>query len=144
MQQFSDGSALKFTQAAWLSPSGKSIQDVGVKPDFDVSLHPVLTTQFYEFVADESFLPDSVSEAIKDAQLCLDFMGYSVDRQDGYYSAATETALNSFKTSIGLEADSILSKAVLSSLQSAMVKTWYTQQATKDTQMIKALELING
>jgi len=144
MQQFSDGSALKFTQAAWLSPSGKSIQDVGVKPDFDVSLHPVLTTQFYEFVADETFLPDSVSEAIKDAQLCLDFMGYSVDRQDGYYSAATETALNSFKTSIGLEADSILSKAVLSSLQSAMVKTWYTQQATKDTQMIKALELING
>lgn len=144
MQQFSDGSALKFTQAAWLSPSGKSIQSVGVKPDFDVSLHPVLTTQFYEFVDEETFLPDSVSDAVKDAQLCLDFMGYSVDRMDGYYSVATETALNSFKTATGLTADSILSKEVLTALQSAMVKTWYTQQAAKDTQMQKALEIING
>lgn len=143
MAQFSDGSALKYTQAAWLSPSGKSIQGVGVVPDIEVSLHPVLTTEFYEFTGAESFLPDSVSDAVKDAQLCLDFMGYSVDRMDGYYSVQTETALNQFKLDMGMTADSVLDKEVLSTLQSAMIKTWYLEKDTKDTQMLKALELMN-
>jgi carboxyl-terminal processing protease len=143
LKEFSDGSALKYTQAAWLSPNGNSIQGVGVVPNVDISLHPVLTHSFYEFTGDESFAPDSVSSAVKDAQLCLDFMGYAVDRTDGYYSVATETAVNAFKTEMGLTADGILNKDVLSSLQAAMVRTWYLNKTTKDTQMNKALELMN-
>jgi carboxyl-terminal processing protease len=70
-------------------------------------------------------------------------MGYPVDRLDGYYSAQTEIALNTFKTEMGLAADGILNKEVLASLQSAMIKTWYLNKDTKDLQMIKALEVIN-
>lgn len=143
MAQFSDGSALKYTQAAWLTPSGKSIHEVGVIPDIDVALHPVLTTEFYTFIEEESFALDSVSDAIKDAQLCLDFMGYPVDRMDGYFSAQTEIALNTFKTEMGMEADGILTKDVFSSLQSAMIKIWHFNKDTKDLQMIRALEVIN-
>jgi carboxyl-terminal processing protease len=143
MAQFSDGSALKYTQAAWLTPSGKWIHKVGVIPDIDVALHPVLTTTFYTFTGDETFAPDSVSDAVKDAQLCLDFMGYTVDRRDGYYSAQTEVALNTFKTEMGMTADGILTKDVLASLQSAMIKTWHFNKDVKDLQMIKALEVIN-
>ena len=143
MSMFSDGSALKYTQAAWLSPNGKSIQGVGVVPNVEVSLHPVLTHSFYEFTGDETFAPDSVSPAVKDAQLCLDFMGYAVDRTDGYYSVITEKAVNKFKLEMGMTADGILNKEVLSSLQSAMIRTWYLNKAAKDLQMIKALELMN-
>ncbi|NTW96329.1 MAG: peptidase, partial [Erysipelotrichaceae bacterium] len=143
MAQFSDGSALKYTQAAWLTPSGKWIHKVGVIPDIDVALHPVLTTTFYTFTGDETFAPDSVSDAVKDAQLCLDFMGYTVDRMDGYYSAQTEVALNTFKTEMGMTADGILTKDVLASLQSAMIKIWHFNKDVKDLQMIKALEVIN-
>jgi carboxyl-terminal processing protease len=143
MAQFSDGSALKYTQAAWLTPSGKSIHEVGVIPDIDVALHPVLTTEFYTFIEEESFALDSVSDAIKDARLCLDFMGYPVDRMDGYFSAQTEIALNTFKTEMGMEADGILTKDVFSSLQSAMIKIWHFNKDTKDLQMIRALEVIN-
>ncbi len=143
LAQFSDGSALKYTQAAWLSPSGKSIHKVGVIPNIDVDLHPVLTTSFYKFIDDESFAPDSVSDAVKDMQLCLDFMGYPVDRMDGYYSAQTQISLNVFKTDMGMSADGVLNKAVLAALQSAMIKTWYFNKDTKDLQLIKALEFMN-
>ncbi|KAF0225691.1 MAG: carboxyl-terminal processing protease [Erysipelotrichaceae bacterium] len=143
MAQFSDGSALKYTQAAWLSPSGKSIHGIGVVPDIDVSLHPVLTTSFYEFEGNETFALDTVSEATKDAQLCLDFIGYAVDRTDGYFSVATQTALNLYKTEMGFTADGILTKEVLASLQSTMIKTWHFNKDVKDLQMIKALEIMN-
>jgi len=143
MATFSDGTALKYTKYAWLSPNGNSIQGVGVQPNVASTLHPVLTTSFYEFTGTETFAPDSVSDAVKDAQLCLDFMGYTVDRMDGYYSAQTEIALNAFKTKMNMPADGILTKDVLSSLHSAMISTWYLNKDTKDLQMIKALELMN-
>jgi carboxyl-terminal processing protease len=70
-------------------------------------------------------------------------MGYPVDRMDGYFSAQTEIALNTFKTEMGMEADGILTKDVFSSLQSAMIKIWHFNKDTKDLQMIRALEVIN-
>jgi len=37
-QEFSDGSSLKITVANWLTPNGRLIDDVGIKPDIEIEL----------------------------------------------------------------------------------------------------------
>ncbi len=143
MQPFSDGSALKYTQAAWLTPLGNTIHEIGVVPDIEVSLHPALSEEFYEFVDDEVFQVDSVSPAVQDLQLSLDFLGYTVDRTDGYYSVATQTAYNLLLTDLGEPADGQLTKDRLAAVQAAVIRTWYLQKDTKDLQLLAALEAIH-
>ena len=38
LRSLSDGSELKITVAQWLTPSGKTIEKVGIKPDIEVKL----------------------------------------------------------------------------------------------------------
>lgn len=143
MQPFSDGSALKYTEAAWLTPLGNTIHEIGVVPDVEVTLHPALTEEFFEFENDEVFQVDSVSLAVQDLQLSLDFLGYAIDRTDGYFSVATETAYNQLLSELGEVADGQLTKARLATVQAAVIRTWYLNKDTKDLQLLAALDLIH-
>ena len=143
MQPFSDGSALKYTEAAWLTPLGNTIHDIGVVPDVEVTLHPALSEEFFTFENDEIFAVDSVSPAVQDLQLSLDFLGYTVDRTDGYYSVATETAYNQLLTALGETADGQLTKDRLAIVQAAVIRTWYLEKDTKDLQLLAALDRIH-
>ena len=143
MQPFSDGSALKYTQAAWLTPLGNTIHEIGVVPDVEVSLHPALSEAFFTFENEEVFSLDSVSPAVQDLQLSLDFMGYSVDRTDGYFSEATLSAYNQFLTDLDESADGQLTKDRLATVQAAVIRTWYLEKDTKDLQLLAALERID-
>jgi carboxyl-terminal processing protease len=143
MQPFSDGSALKYTVAAWLTPLGNTIHEIGVIPDVEVTLHPALSEEFFTFENDEVFIVDTVSPAVQDLQLSLDFMGYTVDRTDGYFSVATETALNQFLSDLGETPDGQLTKDRLATVQAAVIRTWYLEKDTKDLQLLAALDLIH-
>ena len=86
---------------------------------------------------------DSVGEPVKFAQLCLDYLGYSVGRTDGYFSSQTEDALRQFETDKGIKADGVLDKETFSTLYSAVVLDWNTTK-THDVQLQKAQEILNG
>jgi len=140
---FSDGSALKYTVAEWLTPDGNHINGVGISPDVEVELHPVMQEIFTELTDEENYAFDSVHESVQDVQLALDFLGYEVDRTDGYFSSQTLDMLNAYISDYNLEVEPIINKELLSKLKSEVVRIWNVNKSEKDTQLLKALELIN-
>lgn len=140
---FSDGSALKYTVAEWLTPNGNHINGVGINPDVVVDLHPVMHEIFTLLTEDEAYGIDTVDESVQDAQLALDFLGYNVDRTDGYFSSKTLSALEAYIRDYKLENEPIINKVLLDKLRSEVVRIWNVEKSEKDVQLKKALELIN-
>lgn len=140
---FSDGSALKYTVAEWLTPNGNHINGVGINPDVEVDLHPVMHEIFTQLTEDESYGFDTVDESVQDAQLALDFLGYNVDRTDGYFSSKTLSALEAYIRDYKLDDEPVINKVLLDKLRSEVVRIWNVEKSEKDVQLKKALELIN-
>lgn len=140
---FSDGSALKYTVAEWLTPNGNHINGVGINPDIVVDLHPVMHEIFTELTEEEAYGVDTVDDSVQDAQLALDFLGYNVDRTDGYFSTQTLSALETYIRDYKLEDEPIINKQLLDKLRSEVVRIWNVEKSEKDVQLKKALELIN-
>ena len=139
---FSDGSALKVTTAQWLSPEGNSIQDVGITPDVEVSLHPFFTTT-RQLMSEEDFVNvDTVSDFVMIAQMALDFLDYNPGRMDGYFSTQTLEALNAYASDFSLESVDQLTPMFYRSLYTQVYREWYTNKRQLDPQLLKALELL--
>lgn len=135
------GGVLKFTSYNWLSPNGVSINLVGIKPDIEIR-QPDIAYEFYlDMQDDETYAYDSVSDINKTSQMCLDFLGYSVNRTDGYFDDSTLTALNQYKEDRGFEVDGVIDLNTYQSLVSDTV--FDLNKLENDNQMLKAIELIN-
>lgn len=137
---FSDGSMLKYTKAIWLSPKGNSINKVGIQPDILVETSKALLTG-----APKEFEPvgvDSVSEACKSLQIYLKYLGYNVDREDGYFSTSTLVALHQFEADYQLEKQDTLDSHLLTIVLSKVIYEGKLNES-KDLQMIRAFEEIN-
>lgn len=143
-QPFSDGAALKYTVAQWLTPLGNKIHHVGITPDVIVDQHPVMTRDFTDLTDSEAYEIDQVHPSIQDAQMALDFLDYKVDRQDGYFSPSTLNAIMAYQKDHALNPDGLVTKALLDSLKSEVVRIWHTQNDIKDVQRIQALKELNG
>ncbi|NCB33691.1 MAG: PDZ domain-containing protein [Erysipelotrichia bacterium] len=140
---FSDGSALKYTEAKWISPSGVWVNGTGITPDITVKLHDVLYTKFTMMEDTESYAVDSVSDYVKEAQLALDYLGYSIDRMDGYFSASAEDAVRQFQTDKHLEVTGILDSVTYQTILSDVIYDWNTSDV-HDLQYARAMEVLNG
>lgn len=140
---FADGSALKFTTAQWMSPNGNAIHGVGITPDYIVELHPVFYFDKIVLEDDVTYGLDQVDESVELAQLALDFLGYNVNRMDGYFDQSTVDAIVQFKADYALEESERLDKKTLQVLSTEIIRFWFTNRSTLDSQLQKALELIN-
>ena len=140
---FSDGSALKYTVAQWLTPSGQAINGVGIEPDVRVSQHPVLKHSFTQLKDDETIAVDAVHPSVQDIQMGLDFLGYAVDRQDSYFSLDTQTALKAYQSDQGLEPTGLITSKLSSDLRAEVVRVWFIERAERDAQMKAALAFLN-
>lgn len=99
----SDGSILKYTYAKWLTSKGEWINKVGIKPDYKID-----TTTIHDFglaKMEKTYRYDNVDNNIKYMQEMLKELGYDVDRQDGYFSKKTESALKTFESAYQLKID---------------------------------------
>lgn len=140
---FTDGSALKYTTSKWLSPGGVWINGTGITPDETVELHPILTEINIMTFPEEPISVDSVSENVRGIQLALDYLGYEVDRTDGYYSEATRDAVNKYRAEHDLPENGLIDEEVMSSAASAVILNWNTSH-DHDTQLQRAQEVLNG
>lgn len=138
---FADGSALKYTDVIWKSGNGVFINGEGITPDYIVRLHDALYLNYLNLDDNEVYQYDQVSSKVYTAQVMLDFLGYSVDRQDGYFSEATRDAITAFQKNNGLEVNGLLDKRTASAIDSKVVSEWGIHKDKYDTQMHKALEL---
>ena len=73
----------------------------------------------------------------------LEYLDYSVDRTDGYFSAATGEALQKFQNDTGLGGNGSLNKETYEALFSAVVYDNATS-FDRDVQFRRAMEILNG
>ena len=138
---FADGSALKYTDVIWKSGNGVFINGEGITPDYTVRLHDALYSNYLILDDEESYHYDQVSEKISLAQMMLDFLEYDVDRQDGYFSRATRSAVEAFQRDNGLEVTGTIDKVTAAALDTRLISEWSINRDKHDVQMQKALEL---
>ena len=84
-------------------PNGTCINGKGLTPDEEVdnvSLSGITTKD-----VKETLKVDCVNTRIKSMQKMLNILGYSVDREDGYFSVNTQAALQQFETDNHLNVD---------------------------------------
>ena len=132
-----DGSYLKVTISYWTSPSGVPLKDSGIKPDIEVSQDQAFYYPKYEFQDDLTFKYDSVSSYVEFTELMLNYLGYPVNRTDGYFDNSLLNSLNKFKQDNNLPADGILDKDTYE----LIYDRFYLYD--RDDQLKAALELIN-
>ncbi|MBW5448435.1 PDZ domain-containing protein [Cohnella sp. CFH 77786] len=95
-----DGSLLKLTVSKWLLPDGTWIHHKGIEPDLKVS-QPAYWLAF-RLPRDHALKRDDTGEDVKNLQQILEGVGFPADREDGYFSEATERSLKEFQRREGL------------------------------------------
>lgn len=136
-----NGGAIKYTDVIWKSGNGVDISGNGITPDVPVRLHEVLYRSYLIMAEDEVISYDSVNEKVVDLQYMLDFLGYEVDRFDGYFSLATQKALKQYQGDHKLTVSGDLDQASANSLNSQIVTNWNLHPEIYDLQLLKAIEL---
>lgn len=139
---FSDGTYLKYTVAEWLTPSGKSINLKGIAPDVEVQNADAISYAFAP--EDTKNKVDSVGANVKFAQMYLAFLGYTIDRKDGYFSNATLAALNQYEKDNGLSINGVINKDVLTAMYEKCVQEYTLNIEKYDIQLAKAIEVSHG
>ncbi|MGI6607810.1 MAG: S41 family peptidase [Erysipelotrichaceae bacterium] len=137
-----DGSAIKYTDLIWKSGNGVYVGETGIAPDYEVKLHDVLYMNYLTVEEGVFYSYDNVADEVAQMQLMLDFLGYDVDRVDGYFSQMTKSSLIAFQKDRQLEVTGVLDEKCASSLNSAVVRSWQLETEKYDTQMNYALDLI--
>lgn len=143
-QAFGDGSALKYTVAAWLTPNGESINGVGVTPDYEVRLDDALYLPYFAFEEDEVYHYDTVNEQVAAMQKILRFLDYPMKRVDGYFDQQTYHQLKEFQKDHGIEATGDLDYKTSNTLNQAVILNWSSNRMKYDVQLKKALEVLHG
>ncbi|WP_028041836.1 S41 family peptidase [Candidatus Stoquefichus massiliensis] len=134
----SDGSILKYTHAKWLTSKGEWINEIGIKPDYEID-----TTTIHDFglaKMEKTYHYDEVDSNIKYMQEILKELGYDVDRQDGYFSKKTENALKTFENAYQLKDDGQYDKNDSLILLSALA--YHVYQKLDDKCYQKVIELM--
>ena len=139
---FADGSALKYTDVIWKSGNGVYIGGTGIEPDYEVFLDDALYQPQVTLAEGEEYGYDSVSSFVGYAQCLLDFLGYDVDREDGYFSQATVEAVKQYQQDSGFEVTGTLNEETCLGLNSSVIYSWAMKKDVYDTQMKKALEIV--
>ena len=135
-----DGSALKYTTGKWNSPSGKNINGTGIEPDVVVELPDIISDPFMMIKDDSTYSYDQVSDYVAQMQSALAYLGYNVERFDGYFDIQTKNALVQFENDYGLVADGILSQDVNKALFMAVSQQYAKPES--DLQKIEAINLL--
>ena len=138
-----NGGVLKMTAYYWLSPNGVSIHGEGIVPDEEVYQAPIAYEYYVMMEEDETVPVDSVSEFTRIAQLSLDYLGYDVKREDGYFDEAFRQILKEYRNDRGLEDPDLLDPATYHSIISDTIRT-LNSDPEKDYQFVRAKEILNG
>lgn len=102
-----DLSVVKYTSSKWMLPSGKNINGDGLNPDIEVN--NIDASHLYDFEITEPLKSDMVDLRVQQMQMMLKLLGYTLDREDGYFSDKTKEALMTFEKKYGLEENGELS-----------------------------------
>ncbi|MCT4584390.1 MAG: S41 family peptidase [Peptostreptococcaceae bacterium] len=143
LKKFKNDESLKLTIGRYYLPSGRSINDTGLVPDYDI-----------DRFKDEDIVKDNLSIDTKSdiiinevglevvrLQNMLEALGYQIADGSGMYNESTKNAVSSFQTAHALNSTGIANidttKKILTSYAELMRKEEF------DEQLKKAIELLN-
>ena len=135
-----NGGVLKFTSFNWYSPNGVSINKVGINPDVGIKLDDIAYEYYIDMDENEIFEYDCVSEIVAICEKGLKFLGYDVERTDGYFDKSFKDALNEYKINNNLNDDAILDISTYDSIIADAISELSNPE--KDYQFKKAIELV--
>ncbi|MCM3635926.1 S41 family peptidase [Paenibacillus camelliae] len=138
-QLFDDGGLIKMTIAKWLTPKGNWINETGVTPNIVVEPPLVYSIARLNLNDDEELKEDQLSEKIRSAQIMLDTLGYSVDREDGYFSKKTSEAVRKFQKDHSLSSTGVINKQTSAKLEEKIIA--FIRDKANDPQLQKAIEI---
>ncbi len=141
-RNFADGSALKFTIEEWKAPDESKINNVGLTPDYEVLLPEILNYSNLMMDPEAHYKYDSVAEPVRIVQMSLKFLGYDINRVDGYFDSKTKTAIEKFQNDSGIIVTGEIEKSLFDLINSKVIRAWYLHRADYDLQFKKALEVI--
>ena len=76
-------------------------------------------------------------------QYALDYLGYDIERFDGYFDYSTRDALIEFKGDYGLESNGVLDRDTYVAIISKIIEA-KSLDLSKDVQLMKGRELLGG
>lgn len=132
-----DLSVLKVTTSSWLLPSKKSINGVGITPN--ILVENPSSIELYDFDLTESIGFDKVDVRIIQVQKMLKLLGYPMDREDGYFSDSTVTALKAFESDLGLEVNGTFDPSDKEILFNETLKFMYNNKNDEQMKMLESL-----
>ncbi|MFD2211774.1 S41 family peptidase [Virgibacillus halophilus] len=133
-----DGSTVKLTFFKWLSPKGNWIHKKGVSPSLKVEQPAYYFANPIE--AKKPLTYDQTSEKIKNAQIMLSGLGYTTDRQDGYFDKQTAQAVKAFQKKHKLTQTGKIDEKTAGLLQTDIIEKIRSKK--DDKQLQKALQLV--
>ncbi|SPT85327.1 carboxyl-terminal protease [Niallia circulans] len=113
-----DGSEIKLTVSKWLTPDGNWIHRQGIKPTIEVEQTDLYHTHPLQIV--DSLKPEDNDEQVQYAQEILTSLGFTTDRQDGYYSPQTEVAVRAFQSKNALEVTGVIDGKTAAKMEEAV------------------------
>lgn len=134
-KELGDGSLVKLTLYKWLLPDGTWINEKGIAPDIAVSQPDYFLAA--RLPRDTVLEYDLTSEAVKNLQNILEGVGFPADRNDGYFSQETKSALEAFQLAESLTVTGKVSEETAQRLEERLYVN--LQDAEYDTQWQSAL-----
>lgn len=131
-----DGASIKITIAKWLTPDGSWIHEKGVTPTKEVKQ----PDYFYAapIHAEQAIKLNSSGVEVKNLQLILKGLGYTISRSDGFYDNATADAVKSFQKDQQLKATGEVDQTTAQRLQEKLISQIRDPQ--NDAQLQTALK----
>jgi carboxyl-terminal processing protease len=134
-----DGSLVKMTIAKWLTPNGNWIHEKGIKPDLEVNPPDLYTVA--RISLKETLKLDTLSEAVRSAQIMLHGLGYEPSREDGYYGKETAGAVRQFQNDQGLPTTGEIDTKTVQKLEHAVIE--WIQNKEHDAQLLEAIKAVS-
>jgi len=120
-KEMGDGSNIKMTIMKWLTPNGNWIHKKGIEPDVKAAQPAVFNLT--AFTKEKTLKTDMVGDEVKKLQVMLAALGYTPDRQDGYFSKATTDKLKAYQAAKKLAVTGVADAKTQASLEESVTAT---------------------
>lgn len=133
------GGGAKLTIANYLTPSGFSLDGIGITPDIEVKAASAnITADFAPIKGDRSIKGGMIGLDVLGVQQRLSFLGYDPKKLDGIFGSLTKAAVLAFQKDNNLKQDASIDPDDIKVLQSKLQE----KTTGSDPQMERAMEEI--
>jgi carboxyl-terminal processing protease len=135
-KEMGDGSNIKMTVYKWLTPNGTWINKKGIEPDLVVEQPGYFKA--LPLSKKSTLKLDMNSDDVKNLQLMLTGLGYTLDRTDGYFGEKTAAAVKEFQRANELPVTGEVDTETANKVEKAIITT--IREPKNDAQLKAAIQ----